>query len=121
VTTIRRLIAIAVVTLAAGCGGVTPASFADPIDVTGKVTLANGAPVKSAVLHLQPTGDGRIAQFPLGADGTFRGQVTPGEYTYYLAPVKGDSLPVPDKYRQGSLDRRLTVRSGSTNLDLKLE
>jgi|GEM_PF-470491 hypothetical protein len=126
----RFYLAVILAGLPLGCD-VTPAKFHDPIDVTGSVTLADGTLVKNVILHFQPTGDGVMAKFPVGADGTFRGQLTPGRYTYYLGSREGDTgaddrnneaalLVVPAQFREGSLDRQITVKPSDTKLDIKL-
>jgi hypothetical protein len=116
----RRLLAVAALAVAAGCGEITPERLEDPIQVSGKVTLASGHPARNAVLYLQPVGPGQQAHFVLGADGSFKGSVTPGEYTYYVAPQR-DTGPVPERFRSGSMDRTVTIKSGDSSLNLRLE
>ena len=129
----RRLLLAAVLGLGVGgCGGVTPDTFAEPVDVTGKVTAPGGKPVKDLVLNFQPLGDGLPVPVKLGADGAFTAKVIPGKYTYYVTAKSGRTTDevlrnedawmktVPEKFRSGDKDRVIKVEPGQS-LDLKLE
>lgn len=116
--------------LVAGCG-TNPGQVADPVPVTGKVTLPTGKPAAHAALYLQPMDDGLPAGLVLGADGQFRAELVPGKYAYYFAPQEGATRAawqksvaalkqVPQKYRQAHRDNTIVVRSGSV-LDIKLD
>ena len=102
----RKLIPLALIVLA-GCTK-DPAKNPDPVEVSGTVRMA-GRPVADAVLHLQPTGSGGQAALPV-KNGQFKGSVMPGQYTWYLA----SAAPIPDKYKEGSLDRQIDVAAGAT-------
>ncbi|MCI0376870.1 MAG: hypothetical protein L0215_04640 [Gemmataceae bacterium] len=102
-----------------GCGahsGKNP----DPVEVEGRVTLKS-KPVSGVTLQLQPTGTGTQASLPL-KDGTFRGSVTPGKYTYYVSEGSNTAAfqVIPEKYRAGALDRQIHIGAGS-KLDLTLD
>ena len=103
----RKLIPLVALVLA-GCGGVNPAKNPDPVEVSGTVQLAGGKPVPDGTLHLQPTGSGGQATLPV-KNGRFKGSVMPGKYTWYLA----SAARIPDKYKEGSLDRQIDVAPGA--------
>ena len=92
-----------------GCSH-NPGKNPDPIEVQGKVTL-NSKPVSGVTFNFQPTGTGTQAALPV-KDGTFKGSVTPGKYTYYV--TEGASAAnfnaIPQKYREGSLERQIDIR-----------
>ena len=55
--------------------------------------------------------------------GAFRGSITPGKYTYYISEVSGKTTAfasIPEKYREGSLDRQIEIETGKS-LDLTLD
>jgi len=129
----RKLLLAAVLCLMTlGCGGTTPDTFADPIDVTGKVTAPSGKSVKDMVLNFQPVGDGLPVPVPLKGDGAFAAKVIPGKYTFYVTAKAGRTTDevlrnedvwiksVPEKYRAGDKDRVIKIEPGQA-LDLKLE
>ena len=113
-TILWRLLALVTVYLAAGCDGAKPGGSGGSGELTGKLTNAQGQPVRNVSLYLQPTGEGPKVSFNVGQDGTFRGSVAPGEYTYYIAPLSGQSPGVPDKYLRPSPDRRITIGAGDS-------
>ena len=87
----------------------------------GRVTKG-GRPVSDVVLNLQPTGDGTQATLPVKG-GDFRGSITPGKYTYYISEANGKTkafASIPEKYREGSLDRQIEIEKGKS-LDLTLD
>ena len=120
-----RLVALAplMIVLAAltGCGGDVPAS-GEEVDVSGKVPAPAGKSIAGYNIFFQATGGkGRMAQFPLPADGTFSGKMMAGTYTYYLTPGKGGATEqalegFPEAYRKGSLDRQVEVKGGAIEL-----
>ena len=113
-------VALAVATLF-GCGGSVPEP-GDAVQVTGKVPSPSGKSVAGYNIAFQATGGkGRQAQFPLGADGSFSGEMIKGKYTYYLTPGKGAATEkalesFPEAYRKGSLDRQMDVNGGEIEL-----
>jgi hypothetical protein len=102
-----------------GCG-VNPGKTPDPVDLSGKVTLA-GKPVSDVSIFFQPTGPSGVpAEFPL-INGGFKGKGTPGKFTYYFTEGKNASAfrAIPAKYKSGSMERQIDI--GSDPVDLKLE
>ncbi len=115
-----------------GCGG----SGANLGKVTGKVTLA-GQPVPEALVMFSPVSGGSPSAGRTGADGTYtlvyargiNGAII-GEHTVTISTFK-DALEdpptpevketVPLKYREGDSLPKVTVKSGSNNLDFTLE
>lgn len=107
-----------VMVMLAGCG-VNPGKNADPVEVSGKVSI-NGKPVADAQLHFQPTGAGLQAMFAV-KNGQFRGTMTPGKYTYYLDAAKPSVLAsIPEKFRYGSLERQMEIDAGDS-LEIRFE
>lgn len=107
--------------LLAGCGYKDPGKNPEPVEVSGRLTKG-GRPVSDVVLNLQPTGNGTQATLAVKG-GDFRGSITPGKYTYYISEASGKAAAfasIPDKYREGSLDRQLEIEQGKS-LDLTLD
>jgi hypothetical protein len=110
-----------------GCGKMTPAPVADRVPVKGKVTLADGRPVRDVMLTLQPLDSGQLAGLKVRADGSFHGEAVPGKYTYFLTPQEGaerrKSLAalkaVPERFKSAHLERTVEVRPGG-DLQIKL-
>jgi hypothetical protein len=44
----------------------------------------SGQPLAGVVMVFQPLGDGHVREFPVGKDGSFKGELISGEYTYYV-------------------------------------
>jgi hypothetical protein len=104
-----------------GCGYRDPGKNPDPVEVSGQVTKG-GKPVGDVVLNFQPTGDGTQATIPVKG-GAYRGTITPGKYTYYISEAGGKAnafASIPEKYREGSLDRQIEIEKGKS-LDLTLD
>ena len=59
-----------------------------PMSISGKVSQS-GQPLGGLMMVFQPLGDGHVREFPLRKDGTFSGELVPGEYAYYLAGRTG--------------------------------
>ncbi len=109
----KRIPLLVVVLVGLGCGGVNPGTNPDQVDITGKVTLA-GRLVNDVTFNLQATGVGTQAAYPVKA-GAFQGKATPGKYTYFISEGTNASAfkAIPEKYRQGAMDRQINVGSGS--------
>ena len=105
----------------------------------GKVTLANGQPLRAGYITLQPA-EGNTAfrevKCPIKSDGSFvlddagLGGVAPGTYVVVVDPEmippgsqRDPSANVPKKYRdEKTSPLRIEVKSGATNLfELKLD
>lgn len=116
-----RRTTLLVALLIAGCGYKDPGKNPDPVEVSGRVTKG-GRPVTDVVLNFQSTGDGTQAAVPVKS-GDFRATITPGKYTYYISEVSGKTTAfaaIPEKYRNGSLDRQIEIETGKS-LDLTLD
>lgn len=96
----------------------------EAMPVQGKVARADGTPVGDVLLMLQPTASGHMTSFEVAADGTFSGEAIAGPYAwFFVKSAKADDADkalakVAEEYRQGSLDRRVTV--GSSPLSIML-
>jgi hypothetical protein len=84
----------ALVLAAAGCGG------AGTYAVSGKVTFENGEPVPGGVVSFRPmaAADGKSADSPVAADGTFRLRTfhdgdgaLPGKYQVAVSGPRGET------------------------------
>lgn len=123
------ILAVVLVLGVTGCG-MDPGTVAGPVPVKGRVTLANGQPVRDVVLTLQPMETGKqMAGLPVGPDGTFRGEAIAGKYTYFLSAQIGKTPAerqkyttalnaVPAPFREPHAER--TIKVGSGDLEIKL-
>jgi len=102
---------VSALALVVGCNSVDPGKSADMVDVSGTVSRG-GKPVTDVTLNLQPTAKGSTqAALPV-KNGQFKGKVTPGKYTYFLSQASNASAfkAVPEKYREGSLERQIVIK-----------
>ena len=86
------------------------------IAVTGKVSQA-GQPVGDLLVTFQPLKQGHPGSFPVAADGTFQGELIPGNYAYYVgkspAPKSDAAIKKIDpKYLEANLTRSVDVAPG---------
>jgi hypothetical protein len=93
-------------------------------ELKGNITKA-GKPVGDVLLTLQPTGDGHVVPLTVAADGTFKGEVVPGKYAYYIGKSASKASEqaikqVDPKYYQANMTRTVTVESGK-DLDIALD
>jgi hypothetical protein len=122
-------LAAAVAVGLAGCS-MNPGSVSGPVPVRGKVSFADGKPVRDVILTLAPAEAGKhSAGLKVGADGTFSGDAAPGKYTFFFSAQDGKTAAerqkysaalksIPEQYREPHADRRITVGSG--DLDIRL-
>ena len=103
----RKLFPLAALVLV-GCYS-NPGTNPEPVDVSGKVTLA-GKTVSDVFLNLQPTGSGTEARLPV-KNGEFKGKLTAGALHLLrhrgleeACRLPGDSQQVPSRVI-GSADR----------------
>jgi hypothetical protein len=121
-TLVAPIVAVALV----GCGS-NVRLLPGPVAVSGKVTFADGRPVKNLMFALQPTETGHPTAFKLAADGSFRGDIVPGKYAFSLQPQDGPERSkslaalkeVPEKYRSAHLDHQVDFKA-STDAQIKL-
>lgn len=107
----------------AGCG-YDSSTTAEAVDVSGTVRGPDGAPLTNLTVFFLAAEKGSIpAQFPLKADGGFAGKMTPGTYTYYVAPTsdadkKGGAIAqkLPEGYKRAGADRTVKVKGGAIEL-----
>lgn len=118
----KRLLVFALLFVGLGCG-MNPGRVADPVSVSGKVTFADGKPVRDVILTLQPMDAGNMAGLKIGTDGAFRGDVVPGKYAYYLTAQdgrRGALAAIPEPFRSAHLDRTVEVKAGASDLQIRL-
>lgn len=97
-----------------GCGGVNPGTNPGPVDFSGKVTR-NGKPVSEVTFNLQPTGHGSLPAVLPVKNGEIKGKVNPGRYTFFFSdgPNPAAIAAIPEKYREGTLERQIEVAEGT--------
>lgn len=110
-----RYLLIALVMVFVGCSTSVPQMGAST-ELKGKVTKA-GKPVGDVLLTLQPLGDGHVAPLTVAVDGTFKGEVVPGKYAYYIGKSASKASEkaiqqVDPKYFEGNMTRTVLVESG---------
>jgi len=56
-----------------------------------------------------------MATLPV-TNGSTKGVVTPGKYTYYLSQASNPAAfeAIPEKFRAGSMDRQIEIKAGGT-------
>jgi hypothetical protein len=84
-----------------------------PVSVSGKVSQS-GQPLAGVVMVFQPLGDGHVREFLIGKDGSFKGELISGEYTYFvgraIAPNGAQLLSkIPPAYLHADLSRTVAV------------
>jgi hypothetical protein len=108
----RSFVVLMLIAGFAGCG--SPVSLkGTPVSVSGKVSQ-RGQPFSGMVIIFQPLGDGHVREFPIRKDGTFNGELVPGEYAYYVAKptvLRAPQSPrkISPKYFEADLSRSVTV------------
>jgi hypothetical protein len=143
----RRLIALlaapALVAVAAGCGGGTARGtvWSKPAPVAGRITLADGTPLRGGVvsfLPVEPSGGGKTrypgealvnakGEYTGGMGGSGNGLV-PGEYRVAVRPrelneVKNSNVArIPRPYRDAATTPlRVTVAEADNTIDIVLK
>lgn len=113
------VLALSVLVLS-GCGATDPGTNPVPKLTTLSVTMGS-QPVDDVRLNLQPVGAGLPAVVEI-KNGRGEFEVTPGEYTYFVAAGKTDASfsKVPEKYREGAMDRTVKIQGGE-QLEFKLD
>lgn len=97
-----------------GCSS-DPGTIGSSSEVTGKVTYADGKPVKDVRLNFFPnTSSQNPASVELKADGTFSTKLMSGKYTYaFEATKKAPSLKsIPPEYHTNSAEHAIEVEPG---------
>ena len=111
-----NVLAIVALSLAAiGCTQPTRLNEA-PINVNGKVSQG-GQPVGDLLVTFQPLEQGHPGNFPVNPDGTFQGELIPGNYAYFVGksttPKSEAALKKIDpKFYEPNLDRKVAVEDG---------
>jgi hypothetical protein len=98
----------------AGCGYRTR-PMGEPVPVRGKVSFADGSPVRGVLLAVQPTGDGHPESFPVGTDGSFSGKLIPGKYVYFVQPSQ--SRNASEKQQSQESMKRVAAKYQSPSLE----
>ena len=101
--------------IAIGCSQPTRLHEA-PVTVTGKVSQG-GQAVGDVQVSFQPLQHGHPVSLPVSADGTFQGELIPGNYAYFVAksatPKSESSIKkIAPKYLEASLTRSIEVQPG---------
>jgi hypothetical protein len=119
------------VVLVSGCGPKDQAPHDKPSPVTGTINGPDGKPMANVGIYFQPTGNGFPMTF-FAENGTFKGDMIPGKYAWSIRiPESGLNAAqqkaaataykgVPEKFREGSMDRQIEVKPNDTiTIDLK--
>ncbi len=84
--------------------------------LNGKLTNGSGKAIGNVLLTLQPLDTGHLAPLEVAADGTFKGDLYPGKYAYFVSKsAKGSDQPlkqVDPKYLEADLGRTVDVKPG---------
>lgn len=116
-------IAPALMLLAFGCSS-SGTALPAPKPVTGTLARADGSPVAGVLLMLQPTSTGHMTAFEVDDAGRFSGEAIAGPYAWFVAKsakaADADKAleKVPEAFRQGTLERKVTI--GSAPLELTI-
>lgn len=106
---------LAVFTLAvSGCSQPTRLNEA-PLSISGKVSQG-GQPVGDVHVSFQPLEQGHPVSLPVNADGTFQGELIPGNYAYFVAkspaPKSEAAIKKIDpKYLEANMTRTIDVQA----------
>jgi hypothetical protein len=98
-----------------GCSAGSATKLPEAGPVSGTLARADGSPVGSVLLMLQPTTTGHMTSFEVDAEGKFSGEAVAGPYAWFVAKsAKADDADkaltkVPEAFQQGSLERKVTV------------
>jgi hypothetical protein len=108
-----------------GCG-YADTTAGKEVEVSGKITGPDGQPVAGLRIAFQPTAGAAVNNaFLLGTDGTFRGKLITGKYSFFLAPLSEEDAKsnailgkLPASWKAPSLDRQIPV-TGAGELSLR--
>jgi len=111
-----NVLALVILSLAAtGCKQPTRLNEA-PINVSGKVSQG-GQLVGDLLVTFQPLEQGHPGNFPVNPDGTFQGELIPGNYAYFVGKLttpKSEAAlkKIDPKFYEPNLDRKVAVEDG---------
>lgn len=100
--------------LLAGCSS-TPPQKAEPVDVSGTVTLPSGKPATDITVTFLPTSSSQIQAWGKVTNGKYAVKLTPGKYSYMI-----ESPTVPKKYQESNAEHALEVPAAGGSVDIKL-
>jgi hypothetical protein len=119
-----RFLVLALMTLFVGCG---PAirEMPAPTATKGKITL-KGQPFGDVSIYIQPLTQGHPTTMQVAADGTFKGELTPGKYVYSIGLASSKTSEqalkkVDPKYYDTSMEERTIVVSAGEELTIALD
>jgi len=119
---LRLLLLLALTCVSIGCQSNVPL-MNTPVDVVGKLTKA-GKPVGNLTLTLQPLETGHMVPMKVGADGSFKGNIVPGKYAYFISANEdgGESAlqGLDGSLKEANMQRTVTVQAGQANLEVTL-
>ena len=121
-SSLQRLMFVAGVVVLLGTLGCSDSGAAKTHKVSGKVTTADGAPVKGAAVTFTPTGKGFGANGVTGEDGayqlsTFNENDGAAEGEYDVVVSGPDSQPLA----RADGTKSVTVKPGSNTFDFKVD
>lgn len=107
-----------------GCSSSSSKMLPSATPVSGTLTRADGTPIGNVTLMLQPLSTGHMTSFEVAADGTFSGEAVAGPYAWFVTKsskaTDTDAAidTVPEDFRQGKLERKVTVGSSPLTLSV---
>lgn len=107
-----------------GCSSSGSKTLPTATPVSGTLTRADGTPLGNVTLLLQPLSTGHMTSFDVGADGRFSGEAVAGPYAWFVtkSPKSNDAdaqlANVPEDFRQGKLERKVTVGASPLTLSV---
>jgi hypothetical protein len=112
----RTIVLLMLTGLLSGCGAAVAQRTA-PSETTGMLTDSSGKAVGNVMLTLQPLEDGHLAPLQVAPDGSFKGELVPGKYAYFVgkSSAKNSEIAlksVEPKFHEASLDRTVEVKPG---------
>ena len=133
----RFLALLPLMILVVGCDGGSKPSLATPVEITGKLSAADGKPFGNVVVHFQPTDAPAPASGTVAPDGTFKlttyeekPGICKGKYVVYVRALSGKEAAktnpahkgLPENVRDEASVSPLAVEITSSGqvVDLKL-
>ena len=119
---LRLVLLLALACVSIGCQSKV-ALLNTPVDVVGKLTKA-GKPVGNLTLTLQPLETGHMVPMKVGGDGSFKGNIVPGKYAYFISANEdgGESAlqGLDASLKEANMQRTVTVKADQPSLEVTL-
>ena len=107
--------------LVVGCSSSPAPAMGEYVDVRGKVTLANGSPLKSGTIYFEPEGTEGRDQFCDVKDGSFQMKMFVANYKVAF-DIETKKTLVPAKYvKFATSGLKAKISAGMESLDFQLK